>query len=266
MAAGNKSSSSLVHPVSFFSPCDSFLISRVWSCMCTWHLRADVTPPRSVSAHNAHPTRTRAEARRRGFTITVSFVLPGGLLLLPAGLFAAVIDFFSGSQMSFLFLWKLFIWKWHNVATTLVELFSPLSEVATSRGNSLCCRSLFGWFCQQKLIGVHFNSPPSFNFCKRGDTRTQLCGVNNICSIIASIKIYCLFFIVLMLSQCGSSQRRVRRGKVIWETCKDYWMSTIPAGQLQELCGRISHLWLSAAPCTWPIHSKKGLLFKIYVF
>lgn len=84
MAAGNKSSSSLVHPVSFFSPRDSFLISRVWSCMCTWHLLADVTPPLSVSAHNAHPTRTKAEAKCRGFTITVSFVLPGGLRLFPS--------------------------------------------------------------------------------------------------------------------------------------------------------------------------------------
>lgn len=159
MAAGNKSSSSLVHPVSFFSPRDSFLISRVWSCMCTWHLLADVSPALSVSTHYVHSTRTKAEAKHQGFTITVSFVLSGGLRVFPAGLFVAVIDFFSAAQMSFLFLWKLFIWKWRDVVTTLVELFSPLSEVATSRGNSLCCRSLFGWFCQQKLIGVHFNSP-----------------------------------------------------------------------------------------------------------
>lgn len=204
--------------------------------MCTWHLLADVSPPLSVSTHYVRSTRSKAEAKRRGFTITLSFVPPGGLRVLPAGLFVAVIDFFSAAQMSFLFLWKLFIWKWRDVATTLVELFSPLSKVATSRGNSLCCRLLFGWFCQQKLIGVHFNSPPSFNFCERGDTRTQLCGVNNICSIIASIKIYCLLFIVLMLSQCGSSQRRVRHGKVIWQTCKDYWMSNVPVVQLQELC------------------------------
>lgn len=53
MAAGNKSSSSLVHPVSFFSPHDSFLISCVWSCMCTWHLLADATPP-CPSAHIMH--------------------------------------------------------------------------------------------------------------------------------------------------------------------------------------------------------------------
>lgn len=53
MAVGNKSSSSLVHPVSFFSPHDSFLISCVWSCMCTWHLLADVTPP-CPSVHIMH--------------------------------------------------------------------------------------------------------------------------------------------------------------------------------------------------------------------
>lgn len=53
MAVGNKSSSSLVHPVSFFPLSDSFLISCVWSCMCTWHLLADVTPP-CPSAHIMH--------------------------------------------------------------------------------------------------------------------------------------------------------------------------------------------------------------------
>ena len=45
MAVGNKSSSSLVLPLTFFSLHDSFLISCMWSCMCTWHLLADVTPP-----------------------------------------------------------------------------------------------------------------------------------------------------------------------------------------------------------------------------
>lgn len=158
-AVGNKSSSSLVHPVSFFSSDDSILISRVWSCICTWHLLADVSPPLSINTHYVYFTRTKAEAKCCWFTITMSFVLPGGLRVFPVSLFVAVIDFFSAAQMSFLFLLKLFIWKWRGVATTQVELFSPLSKVTTSRGNSLCCCSLFGWFCQQKLIGVHFNSP-----------------------------------------------------------------------------------------------------------
>lgn len=73
MAVGNKSSSSLVHPVSFFSPSDSFLISCVWSCMCTWHLLADVAPP-CPSAHIMHillePPNKASES-----TITASFVL-----------------------------------------------------------------------------------------------------------------------------------------------------------------------------------------------
>lgn len=135
-----------------------------------------------------------------------------------ASLFVAVIDFFSAAQMSFLFLWKLFIWKWCDVVTTLVQLFSPPSKVTTSWGNSLCCHLLFCWFCQQKLIGVHFNSPRALIFYKRRDTQAQLGGVNNICSIIASIKIYRPFSIVLMLRHHGSGQRRLRHwhGKVIW--------------------------------------------------
>lgn len=155
MAAGNKSSSSLVHPVSFSSPRDSFLISRVWSCMCTWHLLADVTPP-CPSPHIMHILPRPSNASQR--TITMSVVL-FKVYGKGARLFVAIIDFFSAAQMSFLFLWKLFIWKCRYVVTTLAELFSPPSKVTTSWGNSLCCHLPFCWFCQQKLIGVHFNSP-----------------------------------------------------------------------------------------------------------
>lgn len=155
MAVGNKSSSSLVHPVSFFSPRDSFLISCVWSCMCTWHLLADVTPP-CPSVHITHIL-LEPEQSNRMYHNWVICAFQG--LRNQAGLFVAVIDFFSAAQMSFLFLWKLFIWKWCDVVTTLVELFSPPSKVTTSWGNSFCCHLLFCWFCQQKLMGVRFNSP-----------------------------------------------------------------------------------------------------------
>lgn len=139
MAVGNKSSSSLVHPVSFFSPSDSFLISCVWSCMCTWHLLADVTPP-CPSVHIMHFVVQPSWAS--ACTKTVSFILfkvwGNG-----ASPFVAIIDFLSAAQMTFLFLWKLFIWKWLDVVTALEELFSPPSKVTTSWGNSLCCHLLF---------------------------------------------------------------------------------------------------------------------------
>lgn len=158
MAAGNKSSSSLVHPVSFFSPHDSFLISCVWSCMCTWHLLADVTPP-CPSAHIMHILLEPKQSIRLHHNSVICASQGPGESSWPVCccnwfLFSCTNEFFF-----FLFLWKLFIWKWCDVVTTLVELFSPLSKVATSRGNSLCCHLLFCWFCQQKLIGVHFNSP-----------------------------------------------------------------------------------------------------------
>lgn len=154
MAVGNKSSSSLVHPVSFFSPSDSFLISCVWSCMCTWHLLADVTPP-CPSVHIMHILLEPKQSIR----VYYNHVIRAFQGLRKWSLFVAVIDFFSATQMSFLFLWKLFIWKWCDVVTTLGELFSPPAKVTTSWGNSLCYHFLFCWFCQQKLIGVHFHSP-----------------------------------------------------------------------------------------------------------
>lgn len=155
MAVGNKSSSSLVHPVSFFSPSDSFLISCVWSCMCTCHLLAGVTPP-CPSVHIIHTLLQPKQSIRMQYNHVMRTFQGLGK---GASLFFAVIDFFSAVQMSFLFLWKLFIWKWCDVVTTLVELFSPPSKVTSSWGKSLCCHLLFCWFCQQKLIGVHFNSP-----------------------------------------------------------------------------------------------------------